>query len=99
MNHPDWRDVPVFCPDPPYHDDPRAYAYYAGALRRMAEFITRHTAKALDMDRLEEAMAETNRGYELWSEYAYLRRAPPMPAQRGMWRRGEAWMIAESMAR
>ncbi len=30
MHHPDWRDVPVFAPDPPYHNDDRAIDYYAG---------------------------------------------------------------------
>ncbi len=79
MNHPDWRNVPAFCPDPPYHDDQRANAYYAGELKRMIEFITRHTGKAMDMGRLKEVVTETNRGYELWFEYANLRRAVPTP--------------------
>jgi benzoyl-CoA reductase subunit B len=79
MNHPDWRDVPVFCPDVPYHDDPRAYDYYAGELRRMIDFITKHTGKTLSMDRLKEVVTETNRGYQLWFEYHNLRRAVPTP--------------------
>ncbi len=79
MNHPDWRSVPAFCPDTPYHDDPRAYDYYAGELKRMVEFITRHTGKAMDVRRLKEVVTETNRGYALWFEYADLRRAVPTP--------------------
>lgn len=79
MNHPDWRDVPAFCPDTPYHDDERSYTYYAGELKRMVEFITRHTGKDLDMRRLKEVVTETNKGYELWFEYADLRRAVPTP--------------------
>ncbi|MBN2100012.1 MAG: 2-hydroxyacyl-CoA dehydratase, partial [Dehalococcoidia bacterium] len=79
MNHPDWRDVPVFCPDVPYHDDDRSYEYYAGELRGMVEFITKHTGKTLDMDRLKEIVTETNKGYELWMEYSELRRVVPTP--------------------
>ncbi len=28
MNHPDWRDVPAFAPDPPYGSDGRSIDYY-----------------------------------------------------------------------
>ena len=62
MNHPDWRDVPVFAPDVPYHDDPRAFDYYAGELKRMVDFITKHTGKTMDMDRLKRVVTETNKG-------------------------------------
>ena len=79
MNHPDWKNVPCFAPEVPYHDDQRAYDYYAGELKRMIEFITRHTGKTLSMDRLKEVVDETNRGYALWLEYSNLRRAVPTP--------------------
>jgi benzoyl-CoA reductase subunit B len=79
MNHPDWRDVPVFCPDVPYHDDTRAFDYYGGELKRMIDFITKHTGKTMNMNRLKEVVTETNRGYALWLEYSDLRRAVPAP--------------------
>jgi len=79
MNHPDWRDVPVFCPDVPYHATDRAYDYYAGELKRMIEFITKHTGKTMDIKCLKEVVDETNRGYALWIEYSELRRAVPAP--------------------
>jgi len=79
MHHPDWRDVPVFVPDPPYHQDERAVEYYAGEMRRMIDFITKHTGKTLDMDRLREVVEETNKQYELWLEYNDIRRSIPAP--------------------
>jgi benzoyl-CoA reductase subunit B len=79
MNHPDWRDVPVFAPDPPYHSDARAIDYFAGEMRRMVDFITKHTGKTLDMIRLKDVVVETNKGYALWLEYNDIRRAVPAP--------------------
>jgi hypothetical protein len=79
MHHPDWRDVPVFAPDPPYSDDDRAIDYYAGEMKRMVDFVSEHTGKSLDMQRLKEVVDETNKGYELWMEYDQLRRAKPIP--------------------
>jgi benzoyl-CoA reductase subunit B len=79
MNHPDWRDVPVFEPEVPYHDDARSYDYYAGELKRMIDFITKHTGKTMNMNRLKEVVTETNKGYALWIEYSDLRRAVPTP--------------------
>jgi len=79
MHHPEWRNVPCFAPDPPYHNDQRAIKYYAGEMKRMVEFITRHTGKTLDIDRLREVVEETNKGYALWMEYNEIRRAKPTP--------------------
>jgi len=79
MHHPDWRDVPVFAPDPPYHNDARAIEYYAGEMRGMVDFVTEHTGKTLDIDRLREVVEETNKGYALWMEYNELRRSVPTP--------------------
>ncbi len=79
MHHPDWRNVPVFAPDPPYHNDERAIDYYAGQMREMADFITEHTGNTLDIDRLREVVEETNKCYALWMEYNELRRAIPTP--------------------
>ncbi len=77
--YPEWRDVPIFAPDPPYFSDDRSFEYYAGELKRMVEFITKHTGKTLDMNRLKEVVEETNKGYALWQEYCELRRAVPTP--------------------
>ena len=79
MHHPDWRNVPVFAPDPPYRNDERAINYYAGEMKRMVEFITEHTGKTLDIDRLREVVEETNKCYSLWMEYNELRRSIPTP--------------------
>jgi benzoyl-CoA reductase/2-hydroxyglutaryl-CoA dehydratase subunit BcrC/BadD/HgdB len=79
MHHPDWRDVPVFAPDPPYHSDDRAIDYYAGEMKRMVDFITKHSGKTLDFDRLKEVVDETNKGYRLWMEYNEIRRSSPTP--------------------
>jgi len=79
LNHADWKNIPVFVPDPPYHGDERSVDYYAGELKRMISFITEHTGKTLDMDRLKETIEETNKGYALWMEYNEVRRATPAP--------------------
>jgi benzoyl-CoA reductase/2-hydroxyglutaryl-CoA dehydratase subunit BcrC/BadD/HgdB len=73
-HHQSWRDVPVFAPDPPYHDDAPAVDYYAGELKRMVDFVTKHTGKTLDMDLLKRTVEETNKGYSLWMEYNEVRR-------------------------
>ncbi len=79
MNHPDWRNVSCFAPDPPYHNDERAVTYYAGEIKRMVEFVEKHTGKTMDMARLKEVIDETNKGYSLWMEYNDLRRSVPTP--------------------
>jgi len=79
MHHPDWRNVPVFAPDPPYHNDERAIEYYASQMREMVDFITEHTGRKMDMDRLREVVEETNKCYALWMEYNELRRSSPVP--------------------
>jgi benzoyl-CoA reductase subunit B len=79
MNHPDWRDVPVFAPDPPYLNTDRSIDYYADEMRRMVDFITKHTGKTLEIDRLKEVVNETNKAYGLWIEYNEIRRSIPSP--------------------
>jgi len=79
MNHPDWRTVPVFAPDPPYHSDQRAVDYYAGEMKRMVDFVEKHTGKSLDVGRLKRVVEETNKGYAMWMEYNELRRSVPTP--------------------
>ena len=79
-----WRDIPIFSPDPPYFDDERSIEYFAGELRRMASFLEEHTGHKLDMDRLREVIDESNKQYALWAEYNELRRAVPCPHGFGM---------------
>lgn len=74
-----WRDVPVFALDPPYFEDQRGIDYYAKEIKRMIAFIEEHTGHKLDIDRLREVCQESNKQYELWLEYAQLRRAVPCP--------------------
>ena len=77
--HPEWRNVPSFGIDVPYWDDDHAVDYVAGELRRMVEFVTRHTGKTLDIKRLREVITESNEHYRLWQEYNELRRCKPSP--------------------
>jgi benzoyl-CoA reductase/2-hydroxyglutaryl-CoA dehydratase subunit BcrC/BadD/HgdB len=79
IHHHAWRDVPCFAPDPPYLDDDRAIDYFAGEMKRMVDFITKHTGKTLDMDLLKRTVEETNKGYSLWMEYNEVRRSSPTP--------------------
>jgi len=74
-----WRDIPMFCTDPPYFEDERGIGYFANELRRMAAFLEEHTGHKLDIDRLREVCQESNKQYELWIEYSQLRRAVPCP--------------------
>jgi len=77
--HREWRDIPMFSPDPPYWDDERSVAYFAQELRRMVAFLEHHTGKTLDVGRLREACQESNKQYTLWLEWNELRRAVPSP--------------------
>jgi benzoyl-CoA reductase/2-hydroxyglutaryl-CoA dehydratase subunit BcrC/BadD/HgdB len=77
--HRDWRDVPMFAPDPPYSRDEESIDYFASELREMVVFLEEHTGQKLEMERLVEVVEESNRQYELWLEYSELRRATPCP--------------------
>jgi hypothetical protein len=74
-----WRDIPMFNADPPYWDDDRSLDYFAAELRKMAKFLEQHTGRKLDMDKLKEAIEESNKQFALWQEYNELRRAVPSP--------------------
>ncbi len=74
-----WKDVPIYNCDPPYTSDERAVEYFADELRRMADFLQKHTGKTLDMKKLVEVCEESNRSYTLWQEYNELRRSVPCP--------------------
>jgi benzoyl-CoA reductase subunit B len=74
-----WKDVPIYSCDPPYTSDERAVEYFADELRRMADFLQKHTGKTLDMKKLALVCEESNRSYALWQEYNELRRNVPCP--------------------
>jgi benzoyl-CoA reductase/2-hydroxyglutaryl-CoA dehydratase subunit BcrC/BadD/HgdB len=74
-----WKDVPIFSCDPPYTSDERAVNYFADELRRMVDFLQKHTGRTLDMKRLVEVCDESNKAYSLWQEYNELRRNVPCP--------------------
>ncbi len=78
-NHRNWRGIPYFAPDAPYHGDERSVDYFADQLRQMVSFLQQYTGKSLDMDRLREVIKESNRQYSLWAEYNELRRSIPCP--------------------
>ena len=78
-NHRDWRDIPMFAPDPPYLGGENSIDYFANELREMVVFLEEHTGRRLEMDRLREVVEESNRQYELWLEYSDLRRSTPCP--------------------
>jgi len=77
--HRDWRDVPMFAPDPPYSSDEGSIDYFANELREMVVFLEEQTGHRLEMERLVEVVEESNRQYELWLEYSDLRRSTPCP--------------------
>jgi len=74
-----WKDVPIYSCDPPYTSDERAVEYFADELRRMADFLQKHTGKTLDMEKLVEVCEESNKSYTLWQDYNELRRNVPCP--------------------
>ncbi|MBU0595819.1 2-hydroxyacyl-CoA dehydratase family protein [Candidatus Bipolaricaulota bacterium] len=81
-NEKEWGDVPYFALDSTYSYDGSTdedFAYFAGELRRMIQFLEQHTGRKLDFGRLREVVEESNRQYELWVEYNELRRAIPCP--------------------
>ncbi len=79
MSHKDWRNVPSFAPEPTYYTDERSIKYYAGEIKRMAEFLEKHTGNGLSIDRLRNVIEETNKQYALWHEYNALRMSSPTP--------------------
>ena len=77
--HPEWRNVPSFGIDVPYWSDDFSLDYVAGEIKRMVEFVSKHTGKTLDINRLREVITESNEHYRLWQEYNDLRRCKPSP--------------------
>ena len=90
----DWRNVPIFCTDPPYIENDRSIDFHASELRRMVAFLEEHTGAKYDINRLKEVIEDSNKQYELWTEYNELRRAVPCPhsAAKG----AQAWNVAQN---
>jgi hypothetical protein len=80
----EWRDIPIFAPDPPYFTDERSIEYFAQELRRMVEFLTELTGQKLDIGRLREVVEVSNQEYKLWQEINELRRVVPCPFNWGV---------------
>jgi hypothetical protein len=77
--HKEWSDIPFYSLDPPYWEDDRTFDYYAEETRGVVSFLEENTGKKLDLDRLREVVEESNKQYELWAEYAELKRMVPCP--------------------
>ena len=74
-----WKDVPIYCADPPYTSDERAIEYFAEELKRMTKFLEQHTGRTLDLEHLKTVCEESNRTYTIWQDYNELRRHVPSP--------------------
>ena len=80
FKHNGWGDVPDFALDYTYGASEEDYEYFVGELKRMIAFLEKvHPGYKMDYDKLGEVVEETNRQYEIWSEYNELRRAVPCP--------------------
>jgi benzoyl-CoA reductase/2-hydroxyglutaryl-CoA dehydratase subunit BcrC/BadD/HgdB len=73
-------DVPAFRLDLPYRfRDERAVDYYVGELRRMIDFLERHTPGRMDLDRLRAVCEERNRAIGHMLDLFDMLRARPAP--------------------
>jgi benzoyl-CoA reductase/2-hydroxyglutaryl-CoA dehydratase subunit BcrC/BadD/HgdB len=74
--------LPTFYMDMPVTDDPGApeyIDYYEGQIRDMVAFVEGNTSCRLDMDRLREALADSDRAGHYWKKMMDLRRHRPSP--------------------
>jgi benzoyl-CoA reductase subunit B len=90
----EWRNVPIFCTDPPYLKSEREVDFFAAELRRMIAFLEEHTGAVLDVDSLRETIRESNKQYELWARCNELR--PAVPCPRGAAKGAQAWHVAQN---
>jgi len=70
---------PLFVLNVPQQDDDEAVDYLAAQMRAMVDFITRHTGKTLDKDRLARAVELSNQAREIMGEVYRLARRVPSP--------------------
>lgn len=71
--------VPTFAFDFPFHRDDRGFDYMVGQIERFVTFMEEFTGTKLDWDKMKEAMANSNRTYDLQRQCAELRRHKPCP--------------------
>ncbi len=64
-----WGGVPIYALDPVYGSTDEDFQYFAGELKRMISFLEDISGHKFDVDKLREVVEETNRQYEVWSEY------------------------------
>jgi benzoyl-CoA reductase/2-hydroxyglutaryl-CoA dehydratase subunit BcrC/BadD/HgdB len=69
----------LFVLNVPQESTPEAVRYLADQLRDMVQFVSSHTGKPLDEDRLQEAIADSNRTREIMLEIYGLARQVPSP--------------------
>jgi benzoyl-CoA reductase subunit B len=89
-----WRNVPIFCTDPPYWENDPSIDFHSKDLQRMVAFLEKHTGRKLDIERLREVVKNSNKQYELWAEYNKLRCTVPCP-QSGT-KGAQAWNVAQN---
>ncbi|MHC4108865.1 MAG: 2-hydroxyacyl-CoA dehydratase subunit D [Planctomycetota bacterium] len=75
-------DRDLFVIHVPQDDGEAGVRFLAEQLRSMADFVTAHTGKPLEPERMRTAMANTNRARALLLEVYELARAVPSPARR-----------------
>jgi benzoyl-CoA reductase/2-hydroxyglutaryl-CoA dehydratase subunit BcrC/BadD/HgdB len=73
-------DCPMLFLDAPFRYDREAVRYYAGQLRdQLIPFVEEHTGRKFDIDRLRQAVVESNEAYELMVDTHETYRMKPAP--------------------
>jgi benzoyl-CoA reductase/2-hydroxyglutaryl-CoA dehydratase subunit BcrC/BadD/HgdB len=73
------NDCPGFFLDHPFGDSPEEINYLLGELKDMIRFMEEKSGRKMDLDRLAEIVARTDRQIELFREINELRKAVPTP--------------------
>jgi len=72
-------DRPGLYIDRPYRDTPEARDYFTGELQELIHFLEELSGKAMDPERLREAMEQTRQATLLYREICEMRKAVPSP--------------------
>ncbi|MBT8372221.1 MAG: 2-hydroxyacyl-CoA dehydratase family protein, partial [Deltaproteobacteria bacterium] len=70
----------LFVLNVPQAETPEGVRYLTDQIRDMVQFVSQHTGKSLDKDRLQEAIANSNQAREIMLEIYGLARQVPSPA-------------------
>ena len=70
----------LFVLNVPQAETPEGVRYLADQIQDMVQFVSQHTGKSLDKDRLQEAIANSNQAREIMLEIYGLARQVPSPA-------------------